>query len=552
MTPARAGSLATALIVAAIGVVALTPASPTAAATRRPNIVLILTDDMAMGDLPYVPTVRRLIGDQGVTFDESFVNNPACCPSRVTMLTGRYAHNTGVFSNGGINGGFETAHAKGLERDTVATRLQHVGYRTGLFGKYLNGYPNGVDPEWVPPGWTRWVSPAAGDPYEEYNYSLNVDGHLENHGIAPADYGTTVYTHAARRFMKRTAASGKPFFVALTVYAPHLPATAAPQDLHDFPGVRAPRTPSFNQRDVSKSPSFVRELPRFDQHTTNTIDELFRDRIRSLQAVDRAVGTIIDTVSKAGQLDNTYFVFTSDNGFHLGQHRLPAGKYTAYDTDIHVPLMVRGPGVPAGDHVHALTGNIDLAPTFAAIAGAKAPSARDGRSLLGLAQDPDSASSWSRNAFLVEHRRDVGKVKRSGDLPLEPSDPEADAKIAAMAAPSEVTHRSADSKVLRRSHGVPDYDAVRTTRWLYVEYADGQKELYDLRADPDEQENLAGAGHVSVEATLHRRLVALQQCAGASCRRSGSGSAARQVSVAAGSRCERGDLNSHVLADTRT
>jgi N-acetylglucosamine-6-sulfatase len=458
------------------------------------------------------------------------VNDPACCPSRVTLLTGKYAHNTGVFANGGSNGGFETAHRRGLERDTVATRLQRAGYRTGLFGKYLNGYPNGVPVEWVPPGWTRWVSPVSGDPYAEYGYDLNVDGKIVQHDRDPDDYGTTVYSRAARTFMRTSAQQGKPFFAALTVYAPHLPAVPAPSDVSKFPNARAPRTPSYNQRDVSASPSYVRDLPRFGTRTKAAIDALYRERVRSLQSVDREVGRLVRAAERAGVLDDTYFVFTSDNGFHLGQHRLPAGKYSPYDTDIRVPLLVRGPGVPSGDHVAAVTGNVDLAPTFEAMAGVHRPAANDGRSLLELARDPVLESSWSRTAYLIEHRKQVGSAKVALDpsLPVEPADPEsvtpdpdggAPASQPAPIAPEgEKIHKGMDARVLRRTHGIPDYDAVRTARWLYVEYADGQRELYDVRHDPDELSNLAGRGHVSVEATLHRRLEALRACAGASCR----------------------------------
>jgi N-acetylglucosamine-6-sulfatase len=525
--------LAAAVLLAAAVVLVSGHAPPAASAepAARPNIVLVLTDDMTADDLQWMPITRQVIGDSGVAFDQYFVNDPSCCPSRVTMLTGKYAHNTGVYTNGGTNGGFETAHARGLEEDTVATRLQRAGYRTGLFGKYLNGYPNGVAPEWVPPGWTRWVSPVAGEPYSEYNYALNVDGHVRQYGATPADYGTTVYARAARAFLRDSAQRGSPFFAALTVYAPHLPAVAAPQDDAAFPHARAPRTPNFDQRDVSASPSFVRNLPRFNKRTIKDIDSLYRDRIRSLQAVDREVGALVDAARDAGVLDNTYFVFTSDNGFHLGQHRLPAGKYTAYDPDIHVPLLVRGPGIPAGAHVDALAGNVDLAPTFEAMAGVRPPSATDGSSLLDLARDPAKSADWGRTAFLIEHRTQTGNVKRAGaeDLPLEPSDPEAENAGDGSTAPPAQTvgpttptadvraHRPKDKRLLRRSRGVPDYDAVRTTRWLYVEYANGQRELYDLRADPDELVNLAGRGHVSVEATLHRRLDALRNCAGATC-----------------------------------
>ncbi|MET0628109.1 MAG: sulfatase [Acidimicrobiia bacterium] len=528
MTRARPFLVAMVIAAATIAVLPVHADAAPRDRRRRPNIVFVLTDDMSLSDLAVMPATRRLIGDEGATFDQFLINDPACCPSRATILTGRYAHNTGVWSNGGTNGGFETAHSLGLEKDTIATRLQAGGYRTGLFGKYLNGYPNGVAPTDVPPGWGTWVSPVAGDPYSEYGYSLNVDGRIVEHGSAAGDYGTDVYARAARRFIRDSAQANEPFFAAVTVYAPHQPAVPAPEDTASFTHARAPRTPSFDQIDVSASPAFIRGLPRFSHASKHAIDELYRRRVQSLQDVDRQVARLVNTLRDEGQLDDTYFVFSSDNGFHLGQHRLPAGKYTAYETDIHVPLLIRGPGIAAGEHIEGLTGNVDLAPTFEAMAGVPRPAANDGRSLLRLAQDPEG-TRWTRTGYLIEHRKEVGKTKPARDeaLPLEPPDPEsregttAEGVVGEPSRAQEPTHRSHDYALLRRSGGLPDYDAVRTVRWLYVEYVTGERELYDLRLDPDELVNLAGKGHVSVEATLGRRLDALRSCAGSTCRASG-------------------------------
>ena len=526
----RRVALGLALILAAIPLVPVPAATAETARTvrgpgaggRQPNVLFVLTDDMTLGDLKAMPRTAHLVADHGVTFDRFFVNDPACCPSRATILTGRAAHNTGVFSNGGDNGGFETAHRVGLERDTVATRLHRAGYRTGLFGKYLNGFPNGVPPDSRPPGWSTFVTPVAGDPYAEYGYVVAVDGRLVLHGRRPSDYGTTVYADAAAQFVRAAARDRRPFFAALTVYAPHQPAVPAPRDARAFAHARAPRTPSFNQADVSRAPAYVRGLPRLDRRSKAFIDELYRRRLQSLQAVDRQVARLVRVLRRAGTLDDTYIVFASDNGFHLGQHRLPAGKYTPYETDIHVPLLVRGPGIPAGAHVAALTGNIDLAPTFEAMAGVARPRTNDGRSLLRLARDPSTASDWPRRAYLVEHRRETGRTQpaRNADLPLEPPDPESDAATESPGLPvmREPTYRSHDYARLRRVGGVPDYDAVRTARWLYVEYVTGERELYDLRHDPDETVNLASHGKLSVERALARRLAALRTCAGPTCR----------------------------------
>ena len=196
----------------------------------------------------------------------------------------------------------------------------------------------------MPPGWDNWASAVYGNPYSEYHYVLNQNQTYRVHRHRPRDYGTDVYIRLTDQFIRGAAHDHQPFFAYLPVYAPHQPATPAPADVAKFPLAQAPRTPSFDQADVSRMPRFVRDLPPFTTAETSAIDGLYRMRIRSLQAVDRGVARLVHTLRATKQLDNTYIVFASDNGFHLGQHRMPAGKQTAYEPDIHVPLLVRGPG----------------------------------------------------------------------------------------------------------------------------------------------------------------------------------------------------------------
>ena len=405
-------------------------ARPGAATTarRRPNVLFVLTDDLDRSELRFMPHTRQLIGDRGATFDNYFVSNSLCCPSRVTTLRGQYAHNTGVWSNSSSNGGFEQAFSEGIEQDTVATRLSGSGYRTALVGKYLNGYPNRVSPTYRPPGWTTFVSPSFGTPYGEYGYTLNDNGRLEFHGRRNRDYGTRVYVRRTQHFMRTAVHANMPFFAYLAVYAPHQPATPARATRRCSRTLvcRArPRTTRLTWTRCRVSCATFRgsvaaSAPR------STI--LYRLRIRSLQAVDRGVARLVHTLRSSGQLDNTYIVFTSDNGFHLGQHRLPAGKQTAYDTDIHVPLLIRGPGITAGTHVTQLTGNVDLAPTFEAMAGVdralvhrRTLVARSGRG--HPACRAPLAQRLPRRA--PRGRRDVRNVApRRRSLPLEPPDPD--------------------------------------------------------------------------------------------------------------------------------
>jgi N-acetylglucosamine-6-sulfatase len=506
------------LAVVATMLVAATPRHPADAADqpRKPNILFVLTDDLDRAEMRYLPQTRALIGAHGTTFDNYFVSNSLCCPSRTTTLRGQYAHHDGVWSNGGNDGGFEHAYATGVEQDTVAVRLDEAGYTTSLTGKYLNGYPNGAAPDYVPPGWHNWASAVYGNQYEEYDYVLNQNQRYHVYRRRPRDYGTHVYMSLTDRFIRGAARDHQPFFAYVSVVAPHQPATPAPQDLHKFSSARAPRTPSFNQADVSGMPGFVRDLPRFDPAETRAIDSLYRKRIRSLQAVDRGVARLVHTLRVTKQLDDTYIVFTSDNGFHLGQHRLPAGKETAYESDIHVPLLVRGPGVRAGAHVSQLAGNTDLAPTFDAMGGAEIPGFTDGRSLLPLLRGR-SPGRW-RQTYLIEHRMETGVSRPPRPEPgknssLEPADPD-QATPAFQPGPGEIR----DAQLLSRGALIPDYDAVRTARLLYVEYVTGDRELYDLRTDPDEVHNLAGT-RPSQERELSHRIALLHRCGGSSCRR---------------------------------
>ena len=508
--------------VAAVGAAPGAAAAPARAATQpgRPNILFVLTDDLDAAELHWMPFTRHLIGAAGVTFDNYFVSNSLCCPSRVTTLRGQYAHNTAVWTNGGTNGGFEEAHERGIEDDTVATRLFGDGYRTALVGKYLNGYPDTVSASYVPLGWTTWVSPVAGHPYGEYRYVLNDNLRFVAHGAAPRDYGTDVYVRRTQHFIHTAVHAHRPFFAYLAPYAPHQPATPAPQDVAKFPRARVPRDVAYNQADVSAMPQFVQDLPRFSREERTAIDELYRLRLRSLQAVDRGVRALVHTLRMTHQLDNTYVVFTSDNGFHLGQHRLPAGKQTAYDTDIHVPFLVRGPGITPGSHVARLTGNLDLAPTFEAMAGVSPPGFTDGRSLLGLAQGR-APRAW-RSAYLIEHRNETGVSvprARHRSLPLEPADPDQAGIVHHHPWPRVDGHllEPRDKGVLARHAPIPDYDAVRTADHLYVEYANGDRELYDTRTDPLEVHNLAGT-RPRIERSLAAQIRRLQHCAGVDCR----------------------------------
>jgi arylsulfatase A-like enzyme len=455
--------------------------APPLADVRRPNIVFILTDDLAWNLVDYMPNVQAL-ERRGLTFRNYYVSDSLCCPSRSSILTGDFPHNTDVFSNVGTHGGFHVFHARGEEAKTFAVALSRVGYSTAMMGKYLNGYMGGagsppdVPDTYVPPGWSEWD--VAGDGYHEFDYVLNENGSLRFYGEQPTDYLTDVLAAKGVDFIDRSAASGKPFFLELSTFAPHSPYVPAPRDAADFPGLTAPRPPSFDTI-PTHPPGWLARRPPLKPEQVERIDDVFRLRAQSVQAIDALIGRIEAALQARGLDQSTYLVFSSDNGLHTGQFRLMPGKMTPYDFDVRVPLVVVGPGVPAGATTDRMVENVDLAPTFTALG--RAPLAGDGHSLLPILRGT-AGPAW-RNAILVEHH--------GADL------------------------RGIDPDFQQSASGNPaTYEAMRTHRFLYVEYRDVDREYYDLARDPFELHNIAFRLKPGRLARLHSQLLALQRCRG--------------------------------------
>jgi N-acetylglucosamine-6-sulfatase len=438
----------------------------------RPNIVFILTDDLATNLVQYMPHVLKMQKD-GVTFSNYFVTDSLCCPSRSSIFTGRYPHDTGVFKNTGKDGGYLVFRDRGLERSTFATSLSGAGYRTAMLGKYLNEYKPVAHA--AAPGWTTWA--VAGNGYPEYNYNIRQDSRVVHYGRKPADYLTDVLSGMAVRFIRQ--APEQPFFIEVATFAPHAPYTPALRDAAAFPGLRAPRTPAFNTVPDTNAPKWLRNISPLTEDEVARIDADYRKRAQSVLAVDKMIGELQAAVVAIGQEKNTYFIFSSDNGLHMGEHRLRPGKMTAFDIDIHVPLIITGPGVPAGHTIDKIVENIDLCPTFTEFGGAVGPVNVDGHSLVALLHGQEVAE-W-RTAALVEHR---GPLR-------EPADPDAPA---------------------RRSGNPPTYEAIRTQTWLYVEYAGTDREYYDLTADPHELRNVFSTLASTEKTKLHTALDALKNC----------------------------------------
>jgi N-acetylglucosamine-6-sulfatase len=448
-------------------------ASP--AEQRRPNVLVLMTDDQTVESMRVMANVRTLLGRQGATFTNSFVSFSLCCPSRSTFLTGQYGHNHTVMGNAPPAGGYDKlapTHA-----NTLPAWLQRAGYTTVHLGKYLNGYGR-ARPLEVPPGWSEWYGSTDPSTYRFYNYTLNENGKLVTYGTGATNYQTDVYGRKAVDLIRRLAPSPKPFFLWVAFLAPHSggprdaddpsnQATPSPAPRHHnaFSAAPLPAPPSLNEADASDKPAAIRNRRVIPPARLNGIRENYQQRLESLLAVDEAIRDIVSALGATGELDRTLVVFTSDNGFFHGEHRIPDGKVLVYEPSVRVPLILRGPGIPRGVERTSPAVNVDLARTILDAVGAAPGRRPDGLSLLPFARDAR---------------------KRSGrDLLLETT----------------------------------TYSALHTPRYVFVQHSTGEQELYDLVADPHQLTSLhADARYKALRDDLAARLARLKGCVGDACR----------------------------------
>jgi N-acetylglucosamine-6-sulfatase len=451
------------------------------AAHARPNILVLETDDQTLDSMWVMPKTQRLLGDEGVTFTRSFVNYSLCCPSRATLFTGQYAHNHGVLGNGPPAGGYTRLDKTNL----LPLWLQAAGYRTMHVGKFLNGYGRLSPPTEVPPGWNDWHATVDPSTYRYYGYTVNENGtlHTYGEGLEPDFYSTDFFARRANELIAAAAPSPQPFFLSVAFLAPHsggppepddpqahATPVVAPRHVNAFSSVPLPTPPSFNEADVSDKPAAIRRRPPITAAKAAAIQEGYQQRLESLLAVDDAVASILGTLEATGELDDTLILFTSDNGFFHGEHRVPAGKVLPYEPSIRLPLLMRGPGVSAGERRTQLVTNADLTPTILDAAGAPPGRAQDGRSLLDLVGDP--GAQWGRE-LLLEGGTNQGL----------------------------------------------NFSGLRNYRWKYLEYATAERELYDLTTDSHELTNLApDPAFAPLRAAMAARLASLRACAGSGCR----------------------------------
>jgi N-acetylglucosamine-6-sulfatase len=475
-----------ALVVAtagAIGVHESGGSARAAVAPPRPNIVVLETDDQTLAEMEVLPAVKRLIGDEGVTFDNNFDAFSLCCPSRATFLTGQYSHNNGVRGNALPDGGYEKLD----HTNTLAVWLHGAGYYTVHLGKYLNGYGR-RNPLEIPPGWSEWHGAVDPTTYRYYNYTLNENGVLTTYCAIPEPscYQTDVYRDKANEIVRRRAPEG-PFFLWVAFLADHsggprepgdpqgfATPDPAPRHANRFANTPLPTPPNFNEADVSDKPRVIKRLTPITPRQRANIQENWQQRRETLLAVDEAVTSIVETLRSTGELDNTLLIFTSDNGFFHGEHRIRNGKVRLYEESIHLPLLMRWTGnktLPRGVHRKQLTSNIDDAETILAAAG---DTTRPGRIEDGIS--------------LLRYWRDSG-LELGRDLLVD------------------------------NMPGPTHFDAIRSRNFIYAEHLNGDRELYDLQKDPYElQSEHANPAYDAIKASLAARLHNLVSCAGATCR----------------------------------
>jgi arylsulfatase A-like enzyme len=437
---------------------------------ERPNIVFIMTDDLDERSMQDLPGIREVMGSNGITFENAYVTYSLCCPSRATILRGQYPHNHNILDNDPPQGGEAKFRRLGHDGSTVATWLDAAGYQTKYIGKYMNGYND----LYLPPGWDEWFV-LQGDPTKN---QVNDDGQ----SVTLTGNSTDVFAQEASDFITRSSANPEPFFVLVGTKAPHAPPEVALRHQDEFATTPLPNPPNFNEPDVSDKPAWVQSYPLLSQTAIDDsqtgideMEQLYRKRLRSMLAVEDLLRQTIATLQETGELQNTYIVFTSDNGFHMGNHRLELAKRTPYEEDTGVPLLVRGPGVPAGAVRQELVLNNDFAPTLANLAGASIPAFVDGSSFAPLLTS-SPPSSW-RTAFLEE-----GWLSESSGFK------------------------------------VPTHKSVHTQKYMFTEYDTGEYELYDLALDPYQLESKPRADNEQLYSDLQTRLNALRACSGTGCR----------------------------------
>jgi N-acetylglucosamine-6-sulfatase len=490
-------------------------------ASSQKNVIFILTDDMTYSELSAMPNVQSLIAAQGTSFNEAYISFPLCCPSRATMMSGQYMHNHGVHGNFPPNGGWPKFRSH--ESNDLPVWLQDDGYYNVHIGKYMNGYGTVGDTLPVPQGWDEWYGKVSEDALY-FNYQLIektgplATPHITFYGDQPSDYQTDVFTDRAVDFVKDSGVSKQPFWLNLWFNSPHGPFDPAPRDAYRFAGTPLPRLPGFNEKDISDKPKWFRKQARkrISKKQAKLIDNERRRQEEQLASVDQAVGELVQSLKDKGILDDTYIIFSSDNGFFRGEHRIVTGKYLPYDPASRVPLIIRGPGIPAGGVSNELVWNGDIPQTILQIASGSQMDSLDGRSFLSYAENP-----WQRSTRPVLLEGDTGPGGTGAESAQSSSARAREARVhvAGRKGVDNLEQEPDAIKSATNTDTAPAYRSIRTDRYEYTVYANGQTELYDMKHDPAQLHSLAlDPRYRPVRKWLYAQLVPLSSCSGPACR----------------------------------
>lgn len=472
----------------------------------RPNVMVVMLDDMRSDEMKFAPNARAYVRDRGLDFRNAFSPFPLCCPARASFLLGKYAHNHRVLYH-------EAPYGFGSldDRVTIATRLQAAGYQTAMVGKYLNKYgwqrsrvTGRSSQHYVPAGWTDWMagletrwrpgSGVSGNTYDYFNYTQNINGRtVQNRG----KYSSTLVGNEVQGLITKYHRSTKPFFLWVTPVAPH---HGGPSE-RDDPRYVTPARPGwvkgrFNQQlthapgvpvshraeaNVTDKPRNVRGAPEATRPEKRGLRNAERQRAEAIYAWDREFGKIIARLKATGEYENTVIMFTSDNGFYIGEHRQRVGKIKAYEPVIHVPLAIAGPGIGAGAR-YTPTTTFDLTATILDLAGAEPLPSMDGSSKAPQLWGPDA--DW--------------------DVPVV----------------TEGLLRGV--RVLEGGHGVPKgftTSGLRTGRYKLIRYSTGEGELYDLLTDPNELSSVwRDRRYATIRSEMVRLWAAYRSCRQSACR----------------------------------
>jgi N-acetylglucosamine-6-sulfatase len=487
------------------------------AASSKPNVIMFTTDDQTLRDMQAMPKTQALIGNAGASFLHAYASDPLCCPSRITVQTGEYAHNTGVLGNTPPQGGYQSFN----DKNDLPVWLQSDGYRTIHIGKMPNGFadPSVGGPTYVPPGWGPFAGgTGAASKGEFYGFvgppSSYTGFTLDENGVDKTytsdDYSTDVYGDLAVDRIDNHLAHfpDSPLYMQVQFFAPHDPATPAPKYANAFATAPLPIDPSFNEKNVKDKPAWIKRISRFGPGLIAKIQTRYQHRLETLLSVDDAVEKVVNDLEAHGALGNTYLIFTSDQGFMQGQHRLHQGKFVPYEPSVQVPLEIRGPGIPAGSQPRALVWNGDITSTILQMTGARPNLPQDGQSMLPLAQDPARKSTrpvlFETGPPGTTFEPGVGTAASAGrhggkGVYVKNTDLDHTAQIA-------------------RPILAPRYRAIRTGRYLLTKYADGGREMYDLSLDPLELNSIWKNGrYAPVKKFLLKRLAKLVHCSGPAC-----------------------------------